>query len=66
MQDSRHLSFGTYSVTNLVVALRVRPLLAREENVVDIYGSQVLVAAEKVFNYDHMFGPEIGQEEVYM
>jgi len=53
-------------VTNLVVALRVRPLLAREENVVDIYGSQVLVAAEKVFNYDHMYGPEMGQEEVYM
>jgi len=54
------------NVTNLVVAVRVRPLLSREENVVDIDGSQVIVAAEKVFNYDHMFGPEMGQEEVYM
>ena len=53
-------------MTNLEVAVRVRPFLAREENVVDIDGSQVIVAAEKVFNYDHMFGPEMGQEEVYM
>jgi len=51
--------------TNLKVAVRVRPLLAMEENVVDIDGSQVVVAAKKPFNYDQIFGPEQNQEVVY-
>jgi len=52
--------------SNLVVAVRVRPMQSTEqENIVDIDGSQVVVAAEKVFNFDEMFGPNVAQEELY-
>ena len=52
--------------SNLVVAVRVRPMQSTEqENIVDIDGSQVIVAAEKVFNFDEMFGPNVSQEELY-
>jgi len=54
---------------NLVVAVRVRPMKASEtEKVVDIDGSQVVVAAAEkvtVFNFDQMFGSEDSQEVVY-
>ena len=54
------------SNTNLVVAVRVRPLLPTEkENVLDIDGTQVVVAADKVYNFDHVFGAEVGQEMLY-
>ena len=57
---------NTNSSTNLVVAVRVRPLMPTEkENALDIDGTQVVVAADKVFNFDHMFGPEVGQEQLY-
>jgi len=52
--------------TKLVVAVRVRPMLSTEQdNVIDIDGSQVVVAAEKVFNFDEIFGPAVSQEELY-
>eukprot|EP00092_Neocalanus_flemingeri_P041698 GFUD01045417.1.p1 GENE.GFUD01045417.1~~GFUD01045417.1.p1 ORF type:complete len:841 (+),score=290.25 GFUD01045417.1:73-2595(+) len=55
------------SETNLVVAVRVRPMLPREkENVVDINGSQVvLAAANKIYNFDQIFGSEVCQEDIY-
>jgi len=56
---------GSGSSSNLVVSIRVRPLVSQEENVIDISGSQVVVAAEKVFNFDQIFGPEHRQEELY-
>ena len=53
------------SESNLLVGIRVRPLQAEEDNVVEMADTQVVVASEKVFNFDLMFGSEVGQETVY-
>eukprot|EP00092_Neocalanus_flemingeri_P041702 GFUD01045421.1.p1 GENE.GFUD01045421.1~~GFUD01045421.1.p1 ORF type:complete len:799 (+),score=280.70 GFUD01045421.1:73-2469(+) len=56
------------SETNLVVAVRVRPMLPREkESVVDINGGSqvVLAAANKIYNFDRIFGSEVCQEDIY-
>ncbi|KAI5078628.1 hypothetical protein GOP47_0006299 [Adiantum capillus-veneris] len=55
------------------VAVRARPLLERElsENCQEcvMYSadrSEVTVGKERRFTFDHVFGPHVGQEEVYM
>merc|ERR1719500_193616 len=53
------------SENNILVGIRVRPLQAEEDNVVEMADTQVVVASEKVFNFDLMFGSEVGQETVY-
>ena len=53
------------SENNILVGIRVRPLREDEENVVEMADTQVVVASEKVFNFDHMFGSEDGQDTVY-
>ena len=53
------------SENNILVGIRVRPLQAEEDNVVEMVDTQVVVASEKVFNFDLMFGSEVGQETVY-
>ena len=53
------------SEDNIVVGIRVRPLREEEENVVELADTQVVVASEKVFNFDLMFGSDVGQETVY-
>ena len=51
--------------SSILVGVRVRPLGESEENVVDIADTQVVVAAEKVFNFDLMFDHESSQNVVY-
>ena len=51
--------------SNIVVGVRVRPLGETEDNVVDIADTQVVVAAEKVFNFDLMFDNGTSQNVVY-
>merc|ERR1740123_205368 len=53
------------SENNILVGIRVRPLQSEEDNVVEMADTQVVVASEKVFNFDLMFGSEVGQETVY-
>jgi len=53
------------SEDNILVGIRVRPLREEENNVVELADTQVVVASEKVFNFDLMFGSEVGQETVY-
>lgn len=50
---------------NILVGIRVRPLRAEEDNVIEMADTQVVVASEKVYNFDLMFGSEVGQETVY-
>ena len=54
------------SDSNIKVGIRVRPKTSDEdENVVDIDDTQVVVAGEKVFNFDLVFGPDTDQLTVY-
>ena len=49
---------------NLVVAVRVRPLVECE-GCIDIDGSQIIVGGEKIFNYDHVLDSEVDQSKLY-
>lgn len=55
------------------VAVRARPLLEKEvlDNCQECVSysaerSEVTVGKEKRFTFDHVFGPLVGQEEVYL
>ncbi|KAJ2157044.1 hypothetical protein GGF46_004775 [Coemansia sp. RSA 552] len=54
------------------VALRIRPLSAQEqlngeaECVTQLPGvPQIVIGADRAFTFDHVFSPEVGQEQVY-
>ena len=51
--------------SNIQIGVRVRPLRDEEDSVVEMADTQVVVASEKVFNYDLMFGSEVSRETVY-
>ena len=51
--------------SSIQIGVRVRPLHDEEDSVLEVADTQVVVASEKVFNYDLMFGSEVSQETVY-
>lgn len=68
-QDSPVVDDGGSSVR---VAVRARPLIDKElvENCRECVsysqdGKQVVVGKDRRFTFDHVFGPEVSQEDVY-
>ncbi|KAJ2820077.1 hypothetical protein IWW50_005203, partial [Coemansia erecta] len=60
------------STVRQVVALRIRPLSPQEhlsgetECVTQLPGvPQIVIGADRAFTFDHVFAPEVGQEQVY-
>jgi len=47
------------------VGVRVRPIGEDDDNVIDVNDTQIVVAAEKIFNFDLVFGIDTLQETLY-
>jgi hypothetical protein len=67
-------AIGRKKSDRVKVAVRCRPLLASEQHglgrigprsCVHIQGNEVLLAKSRLFTFDHAFGPDQTQEEVY-